>query len=107
MSEAKEGRTTAIIAYITIVGCCIAITRNLEPKYSFARFHARQAFGIHLLYHGIAVFLNLRYIEGVWFVLYGLYAIGLVFGILAAYKNRETLIPAIGLYFQKWFTFIS
>ncbi len=58
MSETNPGKTTAIVAYITIVGCLIAITMNMEPKNAFARFHTRQAFGIHILFHALAILLT-------------------------------------------------
>lgn len=50
MSTVKDGKTAAIIAYFTIVGALIAISMNAEPKNDFARFHTRQAFGLHLLF---------------------------------------------------------
>ena len=55
---AKKGRTMAIIAYLTIVGCLIAITMNMESKNTFSRFHIRQAFGIHIFYHALAIILS-------------------------------------------------
>ena len=58
MSNSTPGKTTAIVAYITIVGCLIAITMNIEPKNAFARFHIRQAFGIHILFHALAILLT-------------------------------------------------
>ena len=58
MSDSKPGKTTAIVAYITIIGCLIAITMNIEPKNAFARFHIRQAFGIHVLFHALAILLT-------------------------------------------------
>ena len=45
------GKTTAIVAYLTIIGAIIAITMNNEPKHEFARVHTRQAFGLHLMFH--------------------------------------------------------
>lgn len=58
MSNSTPGKTTAVVAYITIVGCLIAITMNIEPKNTFARFHIRQAFGIHILFHVLAILLT-------------------------------------------------
>ena len=103
----KEGKTTAVVAYLTIVGALIAITMNMEPKNEFARFHTRQAFGLHLLFHGFALF------SSVWFNKYGLYGLYLcyfilwIYGFLGALNDKKRIVPAIGPYFQKWFTFIS
>lgn len=102
-----EGKNTAIIAYLTIVGAIIAITMNVEPKHDFARFHTRQAFGIHLLFHGFALFSSVWYNQ---YGLYGLYICYLVlwfYGFLSVLNNKKQLVPLVGSYFQKWFTFIQ
>ncbi len=105
--EVVPGKNTAIIAYLTIVGAIIAITMNTEPKHDFARFHTRQAFGIHLLFHAFALF------SSVWYNQYGLYGLYLCYiilwfyGFLGALNTKKQLIPVIGSYFQKWFTFIQ
>src|SRR5690554_6525765 len=44
----EEGKTTAIIAYITIIGLIVAFIMNTEKKNSFAAFHIRQCLGIAL-----------------------------------------------------------
>ncbi len=106
-TDAVPGKTTAIVAYLTIIGAVIALFMNMEPKHSFARFHTRQAFGLHLLFHGFAIF------SSVWFNQYALYGLYLcyivlwVYGFLGALSNKEQMAPAIGPYFQKWFTFIQ
>lgn len=106
-TDTVPGKTTAIVAYLTILGAIIALFMNMEPKHSFARFHTRQAFGLHLMFHGFAIF------SSVWFNQYALYGLYLcyivlwVYGFLGALSNKEQLVPAIGPYFQKWFTFIQ
>ncbi|WP_422351378.1 hypothetical protein [Flagellimonas sp.] len=108
MSSSKPGRFTAIASYITILGCLIAITMNMEPKYAFARFHARQAFGIHLIYHSLATYLNLTNVDNVmvWGVLWVVYLGAILYGVVGAINNHEGLLPGLGAKFQKWFTFI-
>ncbi len=104
---AEEGRTVAIIAYLTIVGCLIAITMNIEPKNPFSRFHIRQAFGIHVLYHILAIALS--YLGFVWAAV-GLFFIYLLiwgFGFINAMNGKTKSLPLLGKYFQKWFTFIQ
>ena len=102
-----EGKTTAVIAYLTMLGAVIALFMNIEPKHDFARFHTRQAFGIHLVFHGFALFLS------VWFNQYGLYGLYLfyfvlwIYGFLGALNGKKQSVPVLGPYFQKWFTFIG
>ncbi|WP_343486467.1 hypothetical protein [Allomuricauda sp. d1] len=107
MAERVEGKTTAIIAYCTIVGCLIAITMNLEPKHAFARFHMRQAFGIHLIFHAIAFVFSSYDFFLAWQILTLCYLLLLVYGLFLASKNQKIALPILGSYFQKWFTFIS
>ncbi|MEM9144013.1 MAG: hypothetical protein AAGA86_13570 [Bacteroidota bacterium] len=104
--DAQSGRTTAIIAYITLVGALIAITMNAEPRNAFARFHARQSFGIHLGFLGFALFLSRWFSWYAWYTLYLVYLGLLVYGLLGAVKGKEKPVPFLGPYFQKWFTFI-
>ena len=102
----KEGKTTAIIAYLTIIGAFIAITMNVEPKNDFARFHTRQAFGLHITFIGFALFLSVSFNKYAWFGLYIFYMVLWFYGFLGAISNKKQLVPVIGPYFQKWFTFI-
>lgn len=107
MGEAETGKTTAVVAYITIVGCLIALTMNLEPKNPFARFHIRQAFGIHILFHALAIILTYTGIIYLAFPIYILYFALWIFGFLQALNGKTKPLPVLGTYFQKWFTFIS
>ncbi|WP_127020195.1 hypothetical protein [Flagellimonas beolgyonensis] len=107
MGEVETGKTTAIVAYITIVGCLIALTMNLEPKNAFARFHIRQAFGIHILFHALAIILTYTEIVYLAFPIYILYFALWNFGFLQALNGKTKPLPFLGAYFQKWFTFIS
>ncbi|MDC6363466.1 MULTISPECIES: hypothetical protein [Flavobacteriaceae] len=107
MNEAKSGKTTAIVAYITLVGCLIAMSMNMEPRNAYARFHIRQAFGIHLLFHAMAIVLSFSQIVSLTLPLYGLYLVLLVYGLAQASSGKKSPLPIIGEHFQKWFTFIS
>jgi len=102
-----EGKTTAIIAYLTIVGAIISITMNNDPKHAFARFHIRQAFGLHLLFHAFALFSSVWYNEYALFALYLCYIVLWIYGFLGVLNNQKQIVPLVGTYFQKWFTFIS
>ncbi|MCM4152303.1 hypothetical protein DHD05_11935 [Arenibacter sp. N53] len=103
----KEGKTTAIVAYLTMVGALIAISMNSDPKNEFARFHTRQAFGLHLVFLGFAIFLSNWYNEYAWYGLYVFYIVLWFYGFLGALNNKKQEVPILGAYFQKWFTFIS
>jgi uncharacterized membrane protein len=103
----KEGKTTAIVAYFTMLGALIAISMNWDPKNEFARFHTRQAFGLHLVFLGFAIFLSNWYNEYAWYGLYVFYVVLWFYGFIGALNNKKQEVPILGAYFQKWFTFIS
>ena len=105
--EVNKGKTTAIVSYLTIVGCLIAITMNLEPKNAFARFHIRQAFGIHITFHALAIFFAYANIPYAWLGLYIFYLVLWGYGFWSAINGKKDLIPVLGKYFQQWFTFIQ
>jgi uncharacterized membrane protein len=103
----EAGKTTAIIAYVTIIGSIIAITMNMEPKNAFARFHIRQAFGLNLTFHAFALLSSVAYNQ---FALYGLYLCYIIlwiYGFVGALNLKQKSLPLVGPYFQKWFTFIQ
>lgn len=103
----KEGRTVAIIAYLTIVGCLIAITMNMEPKNPFSRFHIRQAFGIHILYHALAIALSNLELPWASIGLFFGYLLIWGFGFINAMNGKTKPLPILGDQFQKWFRFIQ
>ena len=102
-----QGKTTAIIAYMTMLGALIAITMNIEPKHDFARFHTRQAFGLHLVFIGCAIFLSTAFNKYAWYGLYLFYIVLWFYGFIGALNNSKKEVPLVGNYFQKWFTFIQ
>ena len=107
MSAPIAGKTTAIIAYLTMVGALIAITMNLEPKHEFARYHTRQAFGLHLVFISCAIFLSVSFNKYAWFGLYLFYFVLWLYGFICVLNNVQRPVPLLGNYFQKWFTFIQ
>jgi len=107
MNDVKEGKTAAITGYLTLVGALIAITMNNEPKNAFARFHIRQAFGLHLFFLGFALFLSQWFNEYAWYGLYICYIVLWGYGFIGAITEKRQSVPILGPYFQKWFTFIQ
>jgi len=102
-----KGQNAAMISYLTIVGALIAMSMNSHEKNTFARFHIRQAFGVHLIFHALAILVS-NYLEFLSFgILWLLYLLMWGHGFWNAIQSKMTLTPLIGSYFQKWFTFIN
>jgi uncharacterized membrane protein len=91
-----EGKTIAIISYITWVGWIIALVMNMEKKNDFAKFHMRQTLLIFL-----ACFLAwIPFIGWIWGVfLFILWIIGLI----AAVNGEKKEVPVLGHTAQEWF----
>lgn len=99
----KEGKTAAIIAYITIFGTLVAFIMNSNKKNSFTSFHIRQMIGLflisminkYLIYDMLGS--TIGWVVGAFlFVLW-------VIGFIGAIQGEEKQVPVVGEYFQKWF----
>jgi uncharacterized membrane protein len=99
----KEGKTAAIISYITIFGTIIAFFMNNSKKNSFTSFHIRQMIGIFLLsmINKYIVYDFLGQTAG--FVAFILIVVLWVIGFIGAIKGEEKLVPYVGQQFQNWF----
>ncbi|MDG3582132.1 MULTISPECIES: hypothetical protein [Galbibacter] len=107
MEIKPEGKTTAIISYITIFGTVIAIVMNMEKQDPFARFHIRQAFGLNMLFFILGYFIG--YFNS-WMISSALYLFVVIlwlYGFVTMLQEKYIEVPLVGTYFQKWFTFIK
>ncbi|PCI03794.1 MAG: hypothetical protein COB81_03135 [Flavobacteriaceae bacterium] len=99
----KEGKTIAIISYITWIGTLIAYFMNSSKKNSFAAFHIRQSVGLALcsfLITAIQMGPDMGMIGKILkFALLVLWVIGL----LGCIKGEKKKIPLFGDVFQDWF----
>jgi uncharacterized membrane protein len=103
----KEGKTIAIISYITLIGFIIALIMNTDKKNSFASYHLRQSLGIYALYFMVSVFLfilsslmNFPFLSTILYA--GLFVLWIL-GILAAIQGETKPVPIFGDKFQDWF----
>ncbi|MDB4204777.1 hypothetical protein N9764_04390 [Polaribacter sp.] len=99
----KEGKTTALISYIPVIGAPIAFFLNKNKRNYFASFHIRQTFGLNILY-----FIN----KWIVYEYFGLTAFNIgkggvlvlfILGGLGALREQEKLVPLLGDKFQEWF----
>ncbi len=105
--NSKLGKTTALISYVTIIGFSISWSRHSDKPTPLSSFHLRQAFGIHLLYHASSYLLNFYTFLFPFYILYVIYLGALFYGVVSIRKNQKNILPLLGAYFQKWFTFIK
>ena len=99
----NEGKTIAIISYITWIGTLIAFIMNNDKKNSFAAFHIRQMIGLSILsiINSFVVYKFLGYGAS------SIIGIGLlilwVIGFIGAIQGEEKSVPLLGDQFQEWF----
>lgn len=103
----QEGKTMAIISYITWIGTVVAFIMNNDKRNYFASFHIRQNIGLALL--SLANTFVIARISDGWTV--AIFAIGIlilrIIGLIGAIQNEEKPIPLFGDLFQDWFRNIA
>ncbi len=103
LTSIEEGKTNAVISYLTIIGTVVAIILNHSKKNEFASFHIRQMIGLNIL-----SFLN-QWIIFQYFGYLAFYIIGGItlvlwfIGFMGVIKDEERKIPIFGDHFQEWF----
>ena len=99
----NEGKTIAIVSYLTIIGTVIAFIMNQKKQNSFASFHIRQSIGIGLLSFVISFITRFTYFNWIdnlmWLGVFAFWVIGLI----GAAQGEERKIPLLGDQFQEWF----
>jgi uncharacterized membrane protein len=100
----SEGKTIAILAYITFIGLIIAFVLNIEKKNSFALYHIRQSLGLVLVALVLGI-VNIIPILG-WVVsIVGsiILLIMWISGLMSALNGKEKPVFLLGEKFQEWF----
>lgn len=103
-AEIEEGKTMAIIAYITIFGLLAAFIMNNDKRNPFAKYHIRQSLGLGLVGASFML-LNIIPFLGtiISLILFPVLLIFWIIGLLYAIQGKEKAIPLLGDYFQEWF----
>ena len=106
-TSSNDGKTVAIISYLTLIGLIAAIIMNNKERTSLGQFHIRQSVGITVT--GLALGL-LRFIPGIGGILMSIVGlsllIALILGLIAAFSGEKKAHPFIGEKYQEWFNMI-
>ncbi len=104
---AQEGKTMAIISYITVIGTLIAFIMNQNKPNYFTSFHIRQAIGIFVLWllvNFLQRFTDFGWLD--WFLSAGVFVLWII-GLIGAIQGEEKAVPFLGDQFQEWFKNIA
>jgi len=99
----NQGRTFAIVSYLTILGTLIAFFINRDKGNAFTSFHIRQALGLWLLEivlaYAVTGFNDWSITIAFWIFIGALF----VYGIYGAIMGKTNAVPLIGEFFQRFF----
>lgn len=100
----NQGKNTAIIAYITIIGLIIAFVMNNDKKEKFASYHIRQSLGITCVALGLSVIAVIPILGWIIsFLGFFLVLVLWIMGLINALSGNEKPVPVLGKKFEKWF----
>ncbi|GAA4114964.1 hypothetical protein GCM10022393_14860 [Aquimarina addita] len=104
----KQEKTTAIIAYVTIIGTIAALFMNQKKETPFISFHIRQALGLWIIFFVLgaftSMFFNSLLISTPFYI--SIFAL-ISFGLITAANGEEKPVPILGGLLQKVFAFIK
>ncbi len=103
MNTIEKGKSTAITAYILIIGVLIAMSMNSDEKNQFASFHIRQALGLSLTFISLGVIISNFDSFYITFSMWVGISILWTFGVFSAIKGEMQPVPLLGKLYQKWF----
>lgn len=100
----EDGKTIAIISYITIFGLLIAFVMNNDKKNPFAAYHLRQSLGLGVTGLALSVINVIPILGWLISILGGIILIILwVIGLMGALNGKKKPVPVLGDKFQEWF----
>ena len=99
----EEGKTMALVAYLTLIGTLIAFFINQDKKNAFTAFHVRQGLGLGLLYIAIGYIVSSLDSMMVSMSFWVFFSILFLYGIFGAITGKLNKIPILGDFFQKLF----
>lgn len=98
-----QGKTVAIISYITLIGWIIALIMNNGNKTALGSFHVRQALGIMCV--GVVLTIVSGFLD-IWILsaIVNLAVLVLwILGLVGAVQGEMKPVPVLGEQFQEWF----
>lgn len=107
-NQINEGKTAAILAYITIIGWIAAFVMNNEKKNPYASYHLRQGLGIFLTGF-IFSFVNIIPLLGQVVFLVGIIGLFILWitGLMNALNGKEKPVLLLGEKYNQWFSSIQ
>ncbi len=106
-NSSNNGKTVAIIAYLTLIGWIIALVMNNSDKTDLGSFHIRQMLGVLILSLLLSVAGTFSGSSTISMIFSGISIVVWLLGFIGAAQGKKSLIPVVGEYFQQWFKGIA
>ncbi len=104
IEEIETGKSTAIIAHITLIGLIAAFILNNDKKNTFSAYHIRQVLGLAvtgLVLIGISIIPVLGWLTAM--LGFILLLIMWIAGLINAINGKEKPMPVLGKQYMQWF----
>jgi|TARA_R100000479_G_scaffold51000_3_gene24237 uncharacterized membrane protein len=103
-TDANDGKTIAVISYLTIIGLIIAYVMNNDKKTEFGAYHIRQSIGLAATGLALGVVGLIPILGWIVSVLGTLLLIYMwVMGLVNAMNEKKKPLPFFGKKFEEWF----
>ena len=98
-----NGKTVAIIAYITLIGWIVALVMNNGNKTPLGTYHVRQALGIMCIGVILAIISGFLALGMISWIINLVILILWILGLVSAVQGEMKPVPVVGEKFQEWF----
>ncbi|AFL82246.1 hypothetical protein Aeqsu_2796 [Aequorivita sublithincola DSM 14238] len=98
-----NGKTVAIIAYMTLIGWIIALIMNNGNKTLLGSFHVRQSLGIICVGVLLNILASIISIPIISYIVWAGVVVLWILGLLSAVQGEMKPVPVLGEKFQEWF----
>lgn len=103
-STVEDGKTIAIVSYLTLIGLVAALIMNGDKKNTFAAYHIRQSLGLMITALALS-FINFIPLLGqiIWLVGFLVLLYMWIMGLMNAVNGKEKPLPILGDKYMEWF----
>jgi hypothetical protein len=115
--SSDDGKTVAIISYLTLIGFIIAIIQHGSNKTRLGAYHLRQVVGFMVTGVGLAILLwlitflmfyisyrSIAFIRIISFIVWIGLLVSIIVSFINAVNGKEKPAPVFGKLYEKWFS---
>lgn len=111
--SSDEGKTVAIISYLTLIGFIIAIIEHSSNKTKLGAYHLRQVVGFMVTGVGLSIllwlialpmFLPPLFIISISLIVWIVLLVSIIVSFINAVNGKEKPAPVLGELYEKWFS---